>query len=63
MKFVRYGRNGQEQPGLIDAQGRLRSLGGIVDEIDADVFGRPQALRGIDAESLPLVGGKPRLGV
>ena len=63
MKFVRYGRNGQEQPGLIDAQGRLRSLGGIVDEIDASVFGRPRALRGIDAESLPLVGGKPRLGV
>ena len=65
MKFVRYGRNGHEQPGLIDAQGRLRSLAGHVPDIDARVFGPSgrQALRGLVPEQLPLVSGKPRLGV
>ncbi|OYV40677.1 MAG: 2-hydroxyhepta-2,4-diene-1,7-dioate isomerase [Thiomonas sp. 20-64-5] len=65
MKFVRYGRKGQEQPGLLDTQGRLRCLGGVVGEIDASVFGPAgqRALRGIDANALPLVTGKPRLGV
>jgi 2-keto-4-pentenoate hydratase/2-oxohepta-3-ene-1,7-dioic acid hydratase in catechol pathway len=65
MKFVRYGRKGHEQPGLLDAQGRLRSLAGIVSEIDASVFGPAgqRALRGINADSLPLVTGRPRLGV
>ncbi|CUA94432.1 fumarylacetoacetate hydrolase family protein [Thiomonas bhubaneswarensis] len=65
MKFVRYGRNGQEQPGLIDAQGRLRSLSGQVNDIDASVFGPSgqKALRRLDPEQLPLVTGRPRLGV
>ena len=65
MKFVRYGRNGHEQPGLIDAQGRLRSLAGHVPDIDVRVFGPSgrQALRGLVPEQLPLVSSKPRLGV
>jgi len=65
MKLVRYGRKGREQPGLIDAQGRLRSLAGIVPDIDASVFGPAgqRALRRIDPQTLPLVAGRPRLGV
>jgi 2-keto-4-pentenoate hydratase/2-oxohepta-3-ene-1,7-dioic acid hydratase in catechol pathway len=65
MKLVRYGRKGREQPGLIDAQGRLRSLAGIVPDIDASVFGPAgqRALRRIDLQTLPLVAGRPRLGV
>ncbi len=65
MKFVRYGRAGLEQPGLIDAQGRLRSLSAQVRDIDASVFGPTgqRALRQLDPEQLPLVPGRPRLGV
>ncbi|MGC8508335.1 MAG: fumarylacetoacetate hydrolase family protein [Thiomonas sp.] len=65
MKLVRHGRKGREQPGLIDAQGRLRSLAGIVPDIDASVFGPAgqRALRRIDPQTLPLVAGRPRLGV
>ncbi|MGE0073144.1 MAG: fumarylacetoacetate hydrolase family protein [Thiomonas sp.] len=65
MKLVRYGRNGHERPGLIDAQGRLRSLAAQVHDIDAGVFGPAgqRWLRRVDPASLPLVPGRPRLGV
>lgn len=65
MKFVRYGRKGREQPGLIDPQGRLRSLTGVVGDIDVGVFGPAgqRALRRLDIDILPLVRGRPRLGV
>lgn len=65
MRFVRYGRDGREQPGLLDAQDRIRSLAGVVDDIDASAFGPAgrRALRRIDPASLPLVPGRPRLGV
>ena len=33
MKLVRYGRPGREKPGLIDAEGKLRDLSGIIDDI------------------------------
>ena len=29
MKLVRYGNPGKEKPGLIDAEGKLRSLAGL----------------------------------
>jgi 2-keto-4-pentenoate hydratase/2-oxohepta-3-ene-1,7-dioic acid hydratase in catechol pathway len=65
MKLVRYGRKGREQPGMIDAQGRLRSLVGIVPDIDASALtpAGQRALRRIDPQTLPLVPGRPRLGV
>lgn len=65
MKLVRYGRNGHEKPGLIDAEGRLRDLSGTLHDIDQGTLS-PQGLRTlarIRPESLPLVRGKPRLGV
>jgi len=30
MKLARYGRIGKERPGLVDKQGKLRDLSGIV---------------------------------
>lgn len=59
MKFCRYGPRGQEKPGLIDAEGRIRDLSGVI----ADVT--PQAIAGlsVDPASLPLVDGDPRCGV
>jgi 2,4-didehydro-3-deoxy-L-rhamnonate hydrolase len=65
MKLVRYGSKGREKPGLIDAQGKLRDLSGHCttfgwDEISPAGLKR---LRQIDPTTLPLVKGKPRLGV
>lgn len=59
MKFCRYGPRGQEKPGLIDADGRIRDLSGVI----ADVT--PQAIAGlsVDPASLPPVEGDPRYGV
>ena len=33
MKLVRYGRPGHEKPGVIDAEGKLRDLSAIVEDI------------------------------
>ena len=33
MKLVRYGKPGKEKPGMIDAEGRLRDLSGVVPDI------------------------------
>jgi len=64
MKLVRYGRPGEERPGLIDAQGKLRDLGGHVDDLDAATLaaGKLAELARVDAASLPEIGGEPRLG-
>jgi 2-keto-4-pentenoate hydratase/2-oxohepta-3-ene-1,7-dioic acid hydratase in catechol pathway len=65
MKLVRYGRNGREKPALIDAGGHLRDLSGQLESIGWNELA-PQGLKRLAAlrhESLPLVPGKPRLGV
>jgi len=59
MRFARYGEAGQERPGMLDSEGRLRDLSGVVPDIAGDVLANlPQ----IDPEGLPLVEGAPRLG-
>ncbi|MBP0617213.1 fumarylacetoacetate hydrolase family protein [Jiella mangrovi] len=64
MKLVRYGPLGQEKPGMIDAEGKLRDLSGKVDDIAGDTLSQKglQALKAIDPASLPLVDGTPRYG-
>ena len=65
MKLVRYGAAGEEKPGLIDGDGRLRDLSGSIAEIDREALS-PHGLaelRKLSVETLPLVSGKPRLGV
>ena len=65
MKLVRYGKPGKEKPGLIDADGKLRDLSGVVPDIGpAQLAPRALAkLSRIKPVSLPLVRGKPRMGV
>ncbi|RNW13443.1 FAA hydrolase family protein [Serratia nematodiphila] len=64
MKLLRYGQPGQEHPGMLDAQGRLRDLSQHI----ADVGGAAllpaslAKLRALDSATLPLVEGQPRLG-
>lgn len=64
MKLLRYGEAGLERPGVLDGQGRIRSLEGHVGDIDAAALApnRLDELARIDIEALPIVEGDPRLG-
>jgi 2,4-didehydro-3-deoxy-L-rhamnonate hydrolase len=62
MKLLRYGPAGQEQPGLLDKDGRVRNLAGIVDDIAGAALS-PESLAKIaalDESTLPLVDGTPQ---
>jgi ureidoglycolate lyase len=64
MKLVRYGEAGKEKPGILDGQGAIRDLSGVVKDIDAAAVS-PEGLaklRGVKVDSLPKVSGNPRLG-
>ncbi|MFZ3238483.1 MAG: fumarylacetoacetate hydrolase family protein [Stellaceae bacterium] len=64
MKLLRYGPPGQEKPGLVDRDGKIRDLSGVVGDIDGAALASASLvrLRGLDPASLPLVSGTPRLG-
>ncbi len=64
MKLLRYGPQGQEKPGVLDAEGRIRDLSGNVSDLDGNVLSpeRLGALANLDPSSLSLVEGSPRLG-
>ncbi|RZJ01375.1 MAG: FAA hydrolase family protein [Brevundimonas sp.] len=65
MKLLRYGAKGAEKPGLLDGEGRIRDLSGVVADITPAQLGGEAlaALKAIDPASLPLVEGQPRYGV
>ncbi|MDP3843578.1 MAG: fumarylacetoacetate hydrolase family protein [Oxalobacteraceae bacterium] len=65
MKLVRYGRPGKEKPGLIDAEGKLRDLSGIIADIGNDQLSDKALakLAKLQHDTLPLVRGNPRFGV
>ncbi|RZJ11630.1 MAG: FAA hydrolase family protein [Rubrivivax sp.] len=62
MKLLRYGQPGQELPGLLDTDGRVRDLSALVGDIAGEVL-TPDGLaklRGVDVSSLPIVSGTPQ---
>ena len=64
MKLLRYGPAGAEKPGLLDSEGRVRDLSGVIGDISGSVL-TPDGLKhlaGVDVNSLPKVAGNPRLG-
>ncbi|MDR6953717.1 ureidoglycolate lyase/2,4-diketo-3-deoxy-L-fuconate hydrolase [Ancylobacter sp. 3268] len=64
MKLVRYGEPGAERPAILDAQGVLRDLTGIVPDIGGATL-LPEGLARIaalDLAALPKVEGAPRIG-
>jgi len=64
MKLLRYGSRGQEKPGLLDRDGKLRDLSGTISDLGPDQLS-PAALdriKKLDPASLPLVSGTPRIG-
>jgi 2,4-didehydro-3-deoxy-L-rhamnonate hydrolase len=64
MKLIRYGKPGKEQPGLIDADGKIRSLADVIIDWNGDTLD-PKMLAKIakiKTATLPLVKPKTRLG-
>jgi 2,4-didehydro-3-deoxy-L-rhamnonate hydrolase len=59
VKLCRYGPRGSENPGAIDADGRIRDLSGVVDDITPATI---IAASAADLDGLPLVDGAPRYG-
>ena len=65
MKLLRHGPRGQERPGVLDADGRVRDLSAIVPDIAGDVLTAAglARLREIDLSTLPIVAGAPQAGL
>jgi 2-keto-4-pentenoate hydratase/2-oxohepta-3-ene-1,7-dioic acid hydratase in catechol pathway len=64
MKLVRYGDAGQERPGIVDSDGKIRDLSSIIPDVEGAVLSAngQERLRGIDLSTLPLLSGNPRIG-
>lgn len=64
MKLLRWGEKGREKPGLLDAEGKIRDLSGIVEDIGGQMLGAEslERLASIDAASLAEVPARTRLG-
>lgn len=62
MKLLRYGPAGQEKPGVLDSQGRVRDLSGHIGDLAGGAL-LPEALARLgqlNIDSLPLVPGTPQ---
>ena len=62
MKLLRYGPVGQEKPGVLDADGRVRDLSALLPDVAGAALlpASLASLRGLDLNSLPLVPGVPQ---
>jgi 2,4-diketo-3-deoxy-L-fuconate hydrolase len=65
MKFVRYGEAGRERPGAIGADGVLRDLGSLIDDVTAEAIaaGRLSAITEAQLATLPAVTAPVRYGI
>ncbi len=64
MKLLRYGPLGHEKPGILDLEGNIRSLTGIVSDIEGATFSEEnlQRIQAVDISSLPIIDANVRLG-
>ena len=64
MKLLRVGNPGEEVPAILDGEGAIRSLAGVVDDVAGDVLSDAglDRLRGLDVLSLPVVDAATRIG-
>ncbi|MES0824880.1 fumarylacetoacetate hydrolase family protein [Ruegeria sp. SCP11] len=64
MKLLRYGPAGAERPGVLDDDGNIRDLSGVVADISGAALSDEglSQLRGLDLGKLPVVAGDPRIG-
>ena len=65
MKLVRYGQPGQEKPGILDADGAIRDLSALLDDVTPRTLSPAarQVLQALDVSKLPLVPGPQRFGM
>ncbi|QDT68664.1 Ureidoglycolate lyase [Planctomycetes bacterium MalM25] len=64
MKLLRYGAAGEEKPGVLDGDGTIRSLEGLVDDLSGAAL-LPESLQRlsqVDLSSLPTVDARTRIG-
>jgi 2-keto-4-pentenoate hydratase/2-oxohepta-3-ene-1,7-dioic acid hydratase in catechol pathway len=64
MKLLRYGPSGQERPGVLDEEGRIRDLSGEIDDVDGKAL-EPETLARLGRilpAGLPVVHGTHRIG-
>jgi len=64
MKFLRFGPTGSEKPGVVDTDGNIRDLSGIVADIAGETLApeRLAELAALDLSKLPLAANTDRLG-
>jgi 2,4-diketo-3-deoxy-L-fuconate hydrolase len=62
LKLLRYGPPGQEKPGVLDAQGRVRELSALIPDVGGAALlpASLARLRGVNIDTLPLVPGVPQ---
>ncbi|HLS42300.1 MAG TPA: fumarylacetoacetate hydrolase family protein [Paenalcaligenes sp.] len=64
MKLVRFGEVGQEKPGIVDSNGQIRDLSGVVSDISAEMLSDEglAKIAAVDVEQLPVVANPGRIG-
>lgn len=64
MKLLRFGQPGSEKPGILDDNGTIRSLAGVIDDLTGEGLSDAtfEKLRGLDLSGLPEVSADERLG-
>ena len=64
MRLLRYGPAGRERPAVLDRDGGIRDLSGVIPDLAGDALlpGSLERLRQIDPATLPRVDGSPRIG-
>lgn len=64
MKLLRYGHAGQERPGILDSNGKVRELDSVVSDINGKTLSEEtlKKIAQVDINSLPLVDESVRFG-
>jgi ureidoglycolate lyase len=64
MKLLRVGPIGQENPAVLDADGNIRSLDGVIADVDGSILSDKELakLASLDLSSLPVVAADTRIG-
>ncbi len=64
MKLLRYGAHGQEKPAIVDSDGHIRDLSGVIDDISGSTLNDDalERLRAIDVSTLPIADAGARIG-
>ena len=64
MKLLRFGEMGQEKPGILDSNGKIRDLSGHISDINGETISEDglNKISSIDQMSLPIVPEGTRLG-